>query len=97
MPPTVAVTHAPGEPDERDTIVLTATARDDRQLGVVEVWAQGPGENQPSLLASCSTSPCVGRRQYRSGDLRYVAIARDAAGNETQSAARTVFIRSVPG
>lgn len=95
--PVVAASHSPASPSDNDPITFTVTADDDRELSVVELWVQPPGANQPGLLATCSTSPCVHTAgPFRFGTLTYFGIARDGAANEGRSRTGTITIAQQP-
>lgn len=94
-PPRVGASHSPAQPVDSDTITFTVTATDDRQLAQVEVWAQGPGENQPALLAICTTSPCAVQRRYPAGTVSYFGVARDEATNEARTTTRRFDVTPV--
>lgn len=90
QPPQVSASHAPtgaSRPNTKDPVTITATASDDRGVAEIEIWVQAPGENQPSLVQTCTgTTTCVFKGgPYPAGSLTYFARARDQAGNEGES------------
>lgn len=96
-PPRVSASHAPTQPTPNDRVTFTVTAADDRDIARVEVWIQGPGENQASLAAACASSPCshVHDPFPEGATVTYFGIARDSAGNEGRSTVRSFRSASI--
>ncbi|MDX1600678.1 MAG: sigma-70 family RNA polymerase sigma factor [Anaerolineales bacterium] len=87
-PPSVSVSHSPsgqGEPDPGDQVTIQAQASDDIGVERIEIWVNGPSDNQAQLVNACSqqTSCSAQVGPYSSGTVTYYALARDEAGNES--------------
>lgn len=89
-PPSVSVSHSPsgeGEPDPGDQVTIQAQASDDIGVESIEIWVNGPSDNVAQLANACSqqTSCAAQVGPYSSGTVTYYALARDEAGNESQT------------
>jgi hypothetical protein len=94
-PPVVSASHSPESPSEGQPVTFTVTATDDRRVAAAEIWVQGPGENQPSLVERCPTSSCHAERRYGPGRVTYFGVAFDDAGNQARSAAQTFEVLQI--
>jgi hypothetical protein len=94
--PSITVSHDPsgGSLPTGSTITFTATASDNVGVARIDLWVTAPG-GWPTPVKTCnnqSTCSFSGGPYSTQGNLSYFAIARDAAGNETNSAPGSILL-----
>ncbi|MGA9531353.1 MAG: sigma-70 family RNA polymerase sigma factor [Anaerolineales bacterium] len=88
--PQVAVSHMPNavrRPTTTELVNFNANASDNLAVAQIEIYVQGPNDNSPQLVKTCtSTNSCsyLGG-PYPAVKIDYFARANDAAGNQAQS------------
>ncbi|MGD8604805.1 MAG: sigma-70 family RNA polymerase sigma factor [Anaerolineales bacterium] len=93
-PPLVDVNLGPSsrtQPTSQDQVTFIAEATDNVGVAVIEIYVRSSSDNQTQLVQTCyDTDSCtyIGG-PYPPGYVEYYAIARDAAGNESQSSVKT--------
>lgn len=97
-PPRVSITHTPPRPTEFETVTFTATAVDNVGVSRIEIWVQGPQDEEAQLVQTCAgTKVCAySGGPYAPGELRYLAYAWDDAGNRGRSGMAMVTVWAVP-
>jgi hypothetical protein len=94
--PSVSISHSPpgAALPTGSNITFTANASDNAGVTGIDIWVTAPGQF-PSLVKTCSNANIcsfTGGPYNTAGNLSYFAIARDGAGNETNSGGHTINI-----
>jgi hypothetical protein len=94
--PSVSVSHSPSGSalPVGSTITFTANASDNVGVSRIDLWVTAPG-GWPTKVKTCTnTTSCshTGGPYNTVGNLSYFAVAADAAGHETNSAAGAIQI-----
>lgn len=100
--PSVSTSYSPsgdGRPTSQDVVTFSASASDESGISKIEIWVQGPSDNQAQLAATCqsSTSCQATGGPYSGGQVQFFARAVDGAGNQTQSNTQTIRIMLIIG
>jgi hypothetical protein len=93
--PTVSVTSPAGGSSVADTVLVTASASDD--IGVVGVQFKLDGANLGAEVTAAPYQVSWNTTLGANGSHTVTAVARDAAGNSTTSAAVSVTVNNVDG
>jgi len=95
--PQISASHAPtgsNRPNTGDLVSFQANATDNVGVARIEVWVQGPADNTFQLAKTCTNSSVCSHQggPYSIGQVRYYALAVDAAGNQTQTTTRSFTV-----
>ena len=98
--PSVSTSYSPsggGRPTNHDVVTFSASASDESGISKIEIWVNGPSDNQAQLAATCqsATSCQATGGPFNGGQVQFVARAIDGAGNQTQSGTKTIQITYV--
>jgi hypothetical protein len=75
-------------------VSFQANATDNVGVARIEVWVQGPADNTFQLAKTCTNSSVCSHQggHYSIGQVRYYALAVDAAGNQSQTTTRSFTV-----
>src|SRR3989338_7182724 len=79
-PPIVIVTHSPSSPTTRDTVTITANARDAGGVGLRSIQIFVDDLTKPQK--TCTTSSCSFSSIFSAGDHSYYAVVTDTAAKQ---------------